>query len=76
MRDPLFPSIGRVLAKLLKMSGTSGVLAYAILDVPQRRGLELADADAERILACRDEKMLTRLWQLAWTVASAREPWG
>jgi predicted nucleotidyltransferase/HEPN domain-containing protein len=47
--------------------------ARSILDVLRRRGVDLTDAEVERILACHDEQRLARLWDLAWTASSAQD---
>ncbi|HLM72562.1 MAG TPA: hypothetical protein VK459_07720, partial [Polyangiaceae bacterium] len=47
--------------------------ANAILDVLRRRGIALSDADAQRVLACRDESALALYWERAFSAASAAE---
>jgi hypothetical protein len=39
-------------------------------------GIALSDADAQRILACRDESALSLYWERAFSAASAAELWG
>ena len=47
--------------------------ARAILDVLQRRGIALSDAQLERIATCRDEATLARWRELAWTAGTGDE---
>jgi len=47
--------------------------ARAILDVLQRRGIALSDAQVERIATCRDEATLARWWEMAWTAGTGDE---
>jgi HEPN domain-containing protein len=47
--------------------------ARAIVDVLQRRGVELSSGDAQRILSCREESLLARYWDRAFSVDSVRE---
>ena len=47
--------------------------ARAILDVLQRRGIALSDAQLERIATCRDEATLARWWEMAWTAGTGDE---
>jgi HEPN domain-containing protein/predicted nucleotidyltransferase len=53
--------------------GEARARANAILDVLRRRGIALSDADAQRILACRDESALALYWERAFSAASAAE---
>jgi HEPN domain-containing protein len=53
--------------------GEARAKAIAILDVLRRRGIEISDADAQRILACRDESALALYWERAFYAASARD---
>jgi hypothetical protein len=53
--------------------GEARAKAIAILDVLRRRGIEISDADAHRILACRDESALALYWERAFSAASARD---
>jgi hypothetical protein len=56
--------------------GEARARASAILDVLRRRGIALSDADAQRILACRDESALALYWERVFSAASAAELWG
>src|SRR5512147_184750 len=47
--------------------------ARAILDVLQRRGIALSDAQVERIATCRDEATLAQWRDLAWTAGTGDE---
>jgi HEPN domain-containing protein len=47
--------------------------ARAIVDVLRRRGVTMSDAEADRILRCRDEAALARYWDRALTATSAAE---
>ncbi len=47
--------------------------ANAILDVLRRRGVAVSDADAQRVLACRDESALALYWERAFSATSAAE---
>ena len=47
--------------------------AAGIVDILRRRGVALNDAEASRILNCRDETALARWWDQAWSAASATE---
>ena len=47
--------------------------ANAILDVLRRRGIAVSDADAQRVLACRDESALALYWERAFSTTSAAE---
>jgi hypothetical protein len=47
--------------------------ANAILDVLRRRGIAVSDADAQRVLACRDESTLALYWERAFSATSAAE---
>jgi hypothetical protein len=47
--------------------------ARALVEVLRRRGVSMSDAEAGRILACRDESLLARWWDRALTVSSAAE---
>lgn len=49
--------------------------ARALLDVLRRRGLDVTDADAARILACDDDATLSRWWDLAWTATTTADLW-
>jgi hypothetical protein len=53
--------------------GEARARANAILDVLRRRGIAISDADAQRILACRDESALALYWERAFSAASAAE---
>jgi hypothetical protein len=55
--------------------GAAQTRANAILDVLRRRGIAIDDADAQRILACRDESALALYWERAFSAASAAELW-
>jgi hypothetical protein len=46
--------------------------------VLRRRGIGVsdADADAQRILACRDESGLALYWERAFSAAAAAALWG
>jgi len=59
----------------LRQEGLREGKARAIVDVLQRRGVVLTEAEAERILGCRDEATLARWWDLAWSVGAAKELW-
>jgi hypothetical protein len=50
--------------------------ARAIVEVLRRRGVAMSDAEAERILACREEATLARLWERALSASSAADLWG
>jgi hypothetical protein len=54
-----------------RKEGEARAKAIAILDVLRRRGIEISDADAQRILACRDESALALYWERAFSAASA-----
>jgi len=56
-------------------AGQREARALAIVDVLRRRGIELSDEDANRILVTRDESLLSRLWDLAWSATSVAELW-
>jgi predicted nucleotidyltransferase/HEPN domain-containing protein len=53
--------------------GEARAKAIAILDVLRRRGIEISDADAQRILACREESALALYWERAFSAASATD---
>jgi hypothetical protein len=53
--------------------GEARARANAILDVLRRRGITISDADAQRILACREESALALSWERAFSSASAAE---
>jgi HEPN domain-containing protein len=55
------------------MEGAARAKASAILDVLRRRGIEISDADAQRVLACREESTLALYWERAFSAASASE---
>jgi hypothetical protein len=56
-----------------RKEGEARAEVVAILDVLRRRGIEISDADAQRILACRDESALALYWERAFSAASARD---
>jgi hypothetical protein len=49
--------------------------ARSIVDVLRRRGVDVADTDAQRILECQDQQTLSRWWDLAWRVSAIYELW-
>jgi predicted nucleotidyltransferase/HEPN domain-containing protein len=50
-------------------------VARSIVDVLRRRGVDVADTDAQRILECQDQQTLSRWWDLAWRVSAIDELW-
>jgi uncharacterized protein len=56
-----------------RLEGQREAQARGIVDVLRRRGVAVSDAEAERILACREEAVLARWWDKALSAASAAE---
>lgn len=56
-----------------RREGEAAGTARAIVDVLRRRGVFVTDVELERIQGCRDEAVLARWWELAWSVRSAEE---
>lgn len=56
--------------------GKAEALAASIVDVLRRRGIELTDADAQRILQCEEQETLRLWWDRAWSVRAVEELWG
>ena len=72
--DPgAFDAWREALVALTLKEGEARSRANAILDVLRRRGIAVSDADAQRILACRDESALALYWERAFSAASAAE---
>ena len=61
--------------EMMRREGEAIGRARAIVDVLRRRSIVLADPQAARILACRDEATLARWWERAWSIVSVDELW-
>jgi flagellar biosynthesis/type III secretory pathway protein FliH len=56
-----------------RREGAQQERARAILEVLQRRGIALTDAQAAHIAACRDEATLASWWERAWSIDSVED---
>lgn len=64
---------GEMLRREGVQEGEARERARAIVEVLQRRGAAMSDAEAGRILACRDEARLAQWWDRVWSAGSAAE---